>query len=105
MRTRWRLAAAITVNGSVAATIRDNTVTGVGQVSYIAQNGIQVGFGATALVRGDAVSGNDYTPKAWVACGLLLFDADGLRASSNTYLGNERDVCNFGKGGGFEPAP
>jgi len=87
---------------------RTTSWTGSGPVGVplAAQNGIQVGFGATASVRGNTVSGNDYTPKSFVACGLLLFEADGVRASANTYSANERDVCNFGKGGGqFNPNP
>ncbi len=98
----------ITANGSVAAVITNNVVTGSGPVGLglAAQNGIQIGFGATAVVRGNTVSGNDYTPKDWVACGLLMYQADGVRASANTYFGNERDVCNFGKGGGqYNPNP
>ena len=98
----------ITASGSVAAVITNNVVTGSGPVGVplAAQNGIQVGFGATAIVRGNTVSGNDYTPKSYVACGLLIYQADGVRGSSNTYFGNERDVCNFGKGGGqFNPNP
>ena len=90
----------ITANGSVVATIAGNTVTGAGPVDYIAQNGIQIGFGGTALVSDNVVSGNDYTPESFVACGLLYFEADGVRAFRNTLFANERDVCNFGKGGG-----
>ncbi len=94
----------ILANGSVAAIISDNVVTGAGAVDYIAQNGIQVGFGATAVLRDNAVSGNDYTPESFVSCGLLFFDADGVRASRNDLTGNERDLCNFGRGGGtFNP--
>jgi L-aminopeptidase/D-esterase-like protein len=49
--------------GSGAALIvQDNTVTGFGPVDYIAQNGIQISFGATAKVAGNVVTGNDYTP-------------------------------------------
>ncbi len=96
----------ITANGSVAATILNNTVTGAGPVNYIAQNGIQVGFGGTAVVKGNTVSGNDYPPADFVACGILYFAADGVRASQNTVFANERDMCNFGKGGGkFNPSP
>jgi parallel beta-helix repeat protein len=51
----------ITVNGSVSATISDNVVTGQGAINYIAQNGIQVGYGAKATVTGNTVSGNAYT--------------------------------------------
>jgi hypothetical protein len=96
----------ITANGSVAATITNNTVTGAGSINYIAQNGIQVGFGATAIVKGNTLSMNNYTPDSYVACGLLLYQADGVKASKNTFSANERDQCNFGKGGGsFNPNP
>ena len=94
----------ITANGSVAATITGNTVTGDGPINYTAQNGIQIGFGATATVSNNTVSGNDYTPESFVACGILLFQADGVKASKNALFANERDMCNFGKGGGkFNP--
>jgi hypothetical protein len=73
-------------------------------VPFAAQNGIQIGFGATAIVRNNVVSGNDYTPETFVACGLLYLDADGVRANHNTLFDNERDVCHFGRGGGqYDP--
>jgi hypothetical protein len=90
----------ITANGQVTATITNNTVTGAGPIDYIAQNGIQVGFGAAATVKGNSSSGNDYTPASDTACGLLIFQADGVKASGNTLFANERDQCNFGKGNG-----
>lgn len=41
-----------------------------------------------------------------MACGFLIYQADGVSASSNTFFNNERNQCNFGKGGGtFKPAP
>ena len=91
---------AITANGNVAATIGGNTVTGDGQIDYIAQNGIQVGFGATALVQDNEVTGNWYTPDSYVACGLLFFEAEGVKQKQNTLDANERNLCNFGRGGG-----
>ena len=95
----------ITVNGAVAATVTDNTVAGDGPVSYIAQNGIQISRGATAIVQANAVSQNDYTGFD-VACGILLFDAGGVKESTNRFSKNERNMCNFGKGGGkFNPTP
>jgi hypothetical protein len=90
----------ITANGNVAATVTDNTVTGDGQIDYIAQNGIQVGFGATALIRGNTVTGNWYTPESYVACGLLYFEAEGVKQQANSLDENERNLCNFGRGGG-----
>ncbi len=98
----------ITASGSVAAMITNNTVIGAGPVGVplAAQNGIQIGFGATAVVTGNSVSGHNYTPKTWVACGLLIYQADGVRAFANSLFSNERDQCNIGKGGGtFNPTP
>ncbi len=40
----------ITINGNVSATIANNTVKGEGPVDYIAQNGIEVGYGAQVTV-------------------------------------------------------
>jgi len=90
----------ITANGNVAAEITGNTVAGDGQVDYIAQNGIQVGFGATALVRDNTVTGNWYTPESYVSCGLLFFEAEGVKQQSNALDANERNLCNYGRGGG-----
>ena len=89
----------IVANGSVNVTVTDNTVDGAGPVGYIAQNGIQVGFGGTGVVDGNSVSDNYYTGPD-LGCGLLFVDADGVKQKRNTFAGNERDVCNFGRGGG-----
>jgi hypothetical protein len=104
----------VVISGSGAAVIvQDNTVTGFGPVDYIAQNGVQISFGATAKVTGNIVTGNDYTPSKVTACGLLIYKAGGVSASKNGISslktdndihGNETDICNFGKGGGFDPA-
>jgi hypothetical protein len=94
----------IVASGSVAATVTGNTIMGAGPVGYIAQNGIQVSFGATATLSNNTVSGNSYTGPD-VACGVLMFQADGVKSSKNTLFDNERDNCNFGKGGGnFNPS-
>lgn len=93
-----------TVGSSVEIT--NNTVTGIGPVDFIAQNGIQVSTGATALVTGNSIFNHDYTPRSFVSCGLLLFNAGGVRTGNNLYRDDESNVCNFGKGGGtYSPAP
>jgi hypothetical protein len=85
-------------------TVQSNTVTGLGPVNFIAQNGIQVSFGATGLVKSNTVSGNSYTPAGTTACGLLFFDAGGVKQSSNNLFANETNLCNAGRGGGnFNP--
>ncbi len=55
-----------------SASVTNNTVTGEGAIAYIAQNGIQISYGATATVNKNTVSGFSYTPKASEATGLLL---------------------------------
>lgn len=91
-------------DAGTAVTVLNNVVTGEGPVAYIAQNGIQISYGATATLKGNTVSGNDYTPKDWLACGVLYYQASGVKASDNDVFANERNVCNVGKGGGqFNP--
>jgi Right handed beta helix region len=52
----------IVANGQgVNVAITDNIVTGQGAVPYIAQNGIQVGYGAAASVMRNTVTGNAYS--------------------------------------------
>jgi hypothetical protein len=94
----------VTAGPKTSASVLNNVVTGQGPITYIAQNGIQISYGATATVKGNTVSGDNYTPTSYVACGLLVYQAGGVSASSNTLFNNERNQCNFGKGGGqFNP--
>ena len=87
-------------NPTTTASVLDNVVTGNGKIDYIAQNGIQISFGATALVRGNSVSENWYTPDGTIACGLLLYQANGVKTGQNRLFDNEVNFCNFGRGGG-----
>lgn len=51
----------IVANGEgTQVNISDNTVTGDGHVTFIAMNGIQVGYGASASVMRNTVSGNSF---------------------------------------------
>ncbi len=53
--------------------VSDNTVTGDGEVTYIAQNGIQIGYGATASVMRNSVTGNSYIGSGgWSSGGILV---------------------------------
>ena len=90
----------ISVSNDATATISGNAVTGLGSINFIAQNGIQVSYGASATVTGNTVTNNDYTPKAWTACGILFYAATGVKQSANKFAGNEANVCNVGRGGG-----
>jgi hypothetical protein len=57
--------------------INDNTVTGQGPVGYIAQNGIQVGYGADASVMRNTVTGNSYTGSSTVSGGIIVVGGPG----------------------------
>jgi hypothetical protein len=89
----------IVVRGGGSATVQNNVVTGSTPVNYIAQNGIEV-YGATATVTGNTVTGNWYTGSSWTACGLLFYNANGVKQSANTMSGNQMNLCNVGRGGG-----
>ncbi len=57
--------------------INDNTVAGQGSVAYIAQNGIQVGYGADASVMRNTVTGNSYTGNSTVSGGIIVVGGPG----------------------------
>jgi nitrous oxidase accessory protein NosD len=75
-----------------SATVQNNTVIGEGPIDYIAQNGIQVSFGASAVVKGNTVRGFDYTPVSTEATGLLSYEAALVAVSGNTFSRNEVDI-------------
>ena len=103
--SRYQKGGIVATQGA-SISITNNTVTGLGSVDFIAQNGIQVSYGATAEVNGNSIYNHDYTPKAYIACGLLLFNAGGVNTGTNLYRHDESNMCNFGKGGGnFSPTP
>jgi hypothetical protein len=85
----------ITVRGAGAtAKIWANTVTGLGPVNFIAQNGIQVSFGANATLLRNTVTGHDYTPADTESCGVLFYHATGdTTASTDTLSHNEQNLC------------
>lgn len=63
----------IIVNGNVDATITDNVVDGLAPSPFIARNGIQLGFGATGMIKRNQVSNNEYTgAEDAAASGILL---------------------------------
>jgi hypothetical protein len=76
----------IVVSGPLArAVISGNSVIGQGPVNFIAQNGIEVGFGADARVSGNLVVGNSYTGAAGASsAGVLLVGGDCFGGAPQT---------------------
>jgi len=81
--------------------INHNVVNGEGPVDYIAQNGIEVGFGATATVTHNTVTGNSYTGAGGASSGGILVVGGacfnrpasvGVRINHNTLRGNDVGV-------------
>lgn len=63
----------IVANGQgTSVQVDDNTVSGQGPVDWIAQNGIQIGYGASAQVMRNDVSGNSYTGTSTVSGGIIV---------------------------------
>ena len=88
--------------GVATGSLTGSTITGAGDVPVIAQNGVQVGFGAGPVtISGNTISGHRYTgnPANGVAAGVLLFSAKNNVVDSNEiYDGNNGVVI---QGGSF----
>ena len=81
-------------------TIRSNIVTGLGSTPEVAQNGIQVGFGAHARILKNVVQ-NNATPTTGSCTfdgGNLLYEANRGLISGNTFTGNTAGVFISGSG-------
>lgn len=83
----------VAVNGSKASVeVDSNAITGLPPVSYIAQNGIQLGYGATGEVKHNNVEGNWYTGDNWTSTGILVFESSNVTVEGNTVTGSQTGV-------------
>lgn len=77
-------------------TITNNTITGAGPTSIIAQNGIQISRGATATVTSNNVSMNSYSGLGHsindAAAGILIYLSNGVSISANNLHDNELGI-------------
>ena len=64
--------------------VTGNTVIGLGATSVIAQNGIQIGYGATGSVTSNNVADDIYTGPTYGASGILIYGSTGVTVTSNT---------------------
>lgn len=83
----------ITANGDVNVTIKNNYVHGYEEVGFIAQNGVQLGFGAKGEVKKNEVLGNWFTGSGWTATGILIFESDDVTVQDNDALNNQTGIA------------
>ncbi|KUK56872.1 MAG: Nitrous oxidase accessory protein, partial [Bacteroidetes bacterium 38_7] len=73
----------------LTANIINSHIQGLGQIDFNAQNGIQYSDGATGKAEGNEIYDNYYTPSAWSATGILVYDAgDNLKIIDNDVHNN-----------------
>ena len=79
-------------DAGTTAEIAGNTVTGLSPVPFIAQNGIQLGYGATGSIRDNLVDGNSYSGSGWTSTGILIFEANDVHVLKNTVVNNQTGI-------------
>jgi nitrous oxidase accessory protein NosD len=88
----------ITANESgTQATINGNSVTGIGPTTGAAQNGIQIGFGATGSVTNNSIADNIWATCTPAVCstnatGILIFESNGIDVENNEVGSNQIGV-------------
>ena len=82
----------ILANGDVTVIVDGNIASGLSPVPFIAQNGIQLGFGATGAVTDNAVDGNWFTGANWTSAGILLFQASNVDVKENTIVESQTGI-------------
>jgi hypothetical protein len=71
----------IVVNGAGSnVVVSGNTVTGKGPVDWIAQNGIQFGFGSSGSAMKNTVTGHSYTGDSTASGGIIVVGGPGYGA-------------------------
>jgi nitrous oxidase accessory protein NosD len=85
-----------------SVTILSNYVAGIGPTTGAAQNGIQVGFGATGTIEQNTVENNVWSPCVSVSdctatgTGILVFDSDNIQVVQNNVGTNQVGIFTNG---------
>jgi hypothetical protein len=91
----------IVVNGEGSNVIvSNNEVNGEGPVGYIAQNGIQFGWGSGGSAMKNTITGHSYTGTSTMSCGILIYGGEyygapltkNIQVVQNTVTGNDVGV-------------
>lgn len=86
------------------ADIRNNEVNTFAPSTW-AQNGIQIGWGASGNIRGNIVSGNVWGGGDWGASGIIIPGASDVVISDNTVSGSDYGIAIAGYGNYSGPHP
>ena len=84
----------ITANGNAVVDVLNNTVTGNGFVDYIAQNGVQYGWGATGHVQDNTITEHSYSGSNLAADGGVLVVGGPCYGSGGAYTKNLQIIKN-----------
>jgi len=79
-------------------TVEFSSAIGQGPGGLAAQNGIQIGFGATGKIFSDYVSDNIWgsatqSSSSWAASGILVYGAHGVTVSGNTVMNSNYGIA------------
>jgi parallel beta-helix repeat protein len=102
--TDYQKSGIVTGGTGTTVTVTGTTVTGVGPTSLIAQNGIQITEGTTAMVDNNTVSGNEFTgtnsgPDPTLAVQSIgIFILGSASVSGNKVMANDVGIDNAGSG-------
>ena len=84
----------ITVNCDLATgSVSGNSVSGRGPIDYVAQNGIQFGYGASGEVARNTVADHYYVGADWGAAGILLFESSEVTVQDNTVFNSQTAIA------------
>jgi hypothetical protein len=91
--TDFQKAGIVLGGGGLTASVTGAVVTGVGATDVTAQNGIQIGFGASGTITDCTVSDVAYTADQWGASGLLFYEAaNGAILGATTVSGSQAAI-------------
>jgi LPXTG-motif cell wall-anchored protein len=87
------------------ASIRGNNVETVTHAKW-AQNGIQIGWGATGEIIGNTVTGHIWSAGGWGASGILIPGSSNIEVAENTVRNNDYgvSVVGYANFGGHRPS-
>ena len=98
--TGFQKNATIFAGAGLTVDVTNNNMPGAGSVAFIAQNGIQISYGATGTATGNQVSGYAYTPGNWVSTAVLVYGPGGNVTVANNTVDNSQVGIYYIDGGG-----